>query len=1204
MAAQPSKFASIVQRRWARRTFYTVVAVFVIVVLAIWLGVPPAARWAIETVGSRELGRTMHVGTIRMNPFTLNARLSDLVIDGAPGENTPLVMIGEVQANVSATSIWHRAPVLDAVAVHNVAVHVVRLEPQRFDFSDIVDRLLAKQAAPSTEPARFAVHNIVLDGGAIQFDDKVRQQANALTDIRIAIPFISSLPTDVKTEVEPAFFARLDGAAIELKGETLPFEQSLETAVFLKLDGLDVPKYLSFSPVKLNFLVKQGALDADLRIAFRRAVEANANQAAHPSELVISGPVALRDFEVVAPAQSARQRVAWKRLGVSIDEYSVFNDRLRLREVALDAPDVTVVRDAQGRIEGLDPVAPSASTEPAPAPAAAAPPRPFDLTLASLRLSDGRVGFTDETVGKFSKQLEGISVEGHDIATLGDKSAAVKVALHTTDGESVEATAEAVVARRAARVVVSAKEIDLHALAPFVESALRARVEGRVDAAATLGIDAKATPVVIRASELSAAVRKLRVEGAPELGARFELASLAAMGGSIDVNARKVELQKVTLETPRALLTRLKDGSIGWAAIARPSKAPPDPTPAAPWKVAIDTIELTRGDVQFADRSLDPPLALQASALTVAAKNVSADGSTPARFRMRTRIGKAGELSADGDARWDHLAANVRLDARNLDLAALRGYFAEQLNAEFASAELSSRGTLSVAQKAADVPLALKYTGDARLTNVHLLNPGGEDDLLQWQVLALDRLDAGIGSGPPRVEVGAITLSDFYARAVLSSDGRLNLRDIVKSADTAAAPAAAAPASTLPPATDDSTRPVIHLGGITLERGQLNYTDNFVKPNYVANLTSLAGKIGALASDDPSSAEADLTAKIDNDAPVEIKGKLNPLAPQLFLDITGSAHNVDLPRFTPYSAKYAGYPIIKGKLSADVTYKIDHDKLEANNRVFLDQLTFGDHIDSPTATKLPVLLAVALLKNSRGEIDVNLPVSGSLNDPQFSVGGVIVRVILNLLTKAATAPFALIAAAFGGNSEQLGYVEFAPGSAALIDAQKDKLTSLAKALADRPALRLDVIGRADPARDTDGLRNARFDAKLRAEKVRDLVRGGGPVDASKVTVDAAERPALIEKVYSDEKLPDKPRNFLGVAKSIPPAEMEERIRAGIQVGPEDLRALAQERATAVRQQLEADAKIDSSRVFLVEPKLNADGIKDGGATTRVDFALK
>src|SRR5262249_20826622 len=216
---------------------------------------------------------------------------------------------------------------------------------------------------------------------------------------------------------------------------------------------------------------------------------------------------------------------------------------------------------------------------------------------------------------------------------------------------------------------------------------------------ATLGIDAKATPMVIRANELTVAARKLRVDAAPELGARFELASLALSGGAIDMNGRRVELQKLTLEAPRALVTRLKDGAIGWTSIARPSQAAADSAEVktAPWKVAIDEIELTRGDLRFADRTLDRPLAMQASALSVAAKNVSADGSTPARFRVRTRIGKTGELSADGEARWDHLHATVHLNARNLDIAALHDYFSGQLNAEFASAEASSRGTLTVA---------------------------------------------------------------------------------------------------------------------------------------------------------------------------------------------------------------------------------------------------------------------------------------------------------------------------------------------------------------------------------------------------------------------------------------------------------------------------------------------------------------------------
>jgi hypothetical protein len=369
-------------------------------------------------------------------------------------------------------------------------------------------------------------------------------------------------------------------------------------------------------------------------------------------------------------------------------------------------------------------------------------------------------------------------------------------------------------------------------------------------------------------------------------------------------------------------------------------------------------------------------------------------------------------------------------------------------------------------------------------------------------------------------------------------------------------------------------------------------------------MTGLGGTVSTLASDATEPATMNLAGTIDGDAPVEIGGRLNPLAPALFLDIEGRTKGVDLPRLTPYSVKYAGYPIVKGKLSMEVKYRIEDQKLQASNHLFLDQLTFGDKVDSPSATKLPVLLAVSLLKNTRGEIDINLPISGSLNDPKFSIGGIIVQVIVNLLTKVVTAPFALLAAAFGGG-EELGYVEFAPGAATLATEQTRRLDALAKALNDRPALRLDIIGRVEPSVDTDGVRRAKYEAKLRAAKVRRLTRGGGEsVDPAKVTIDAQERPELVAAVYADEKIPDKPRNVIGFAKSIPPAEMEQLILKHLGATPDDLRALANARAAAVRNYLEANGKVGRERLFLVEPKLTAEGIQDKGAKTRVDFSLK
>ena len=1225
-----AKLAAIFERRWLRRTLYAVGATLVVLVLALWLGGPPALRWAIETVGSRELGRTLRAGEIHVNPFTLTVRIADFTIEGAPDESEPLLTIGEVRTNVAPNSIWHRAPVIGSLLIDRIRAHIVRLDAQRFNFSDIVERQLAKpeeEKPPSSEPARFAVNNIDITNSSIHFDDKLRAQTNTLEEIHIAIPFISSLPTDLEIFVKPAFFARLDGQPIEVNGETRPFKESREASVNVKLEGLDVPKYLSFSPVPLKFQVPRGALDADLHVVFRHAAAATAKEPAQAAELLISGPVALREFELVAPTgANARRLLAWRRLGVAIEEYSVFGNRLRLSEVALEAPEVDVTRDAAGRLNWVEfAAAPVASTTsgqaPAPAESAAAkapPALPFDAAVAALRISDGRVRFTDATAGNFVKQLDAIAIEGHDMSTVAEQPATVKLTAHSAGNETFGAEGEMHIAKRAGKIAVTGKGIDVEALAPYLAAAVRGRIEARVDAGATVEFDAAATPLALRANDINVTARKVLVEGPSELGAKLDVATLAAEGASVDLGAQSVEVPKITIDAPHALVTRLADGSIGWAGLATKSKSPDEAAPgkqagdaaagapaAKPWRVHIAAADLSKGHVQFTDRAINPEVIQEFSALTVKARDITADGSTPAQVDLRGRVGKDGTIAVDGNVRWDQLAATLKIDARNIDLAVTRAYIAKVLNVEFASAEVSTSGALKLAT--AGAKQTIDYRGDARVANLHLLNPGGSGDLLKWSLLSLERCAVRLGDGLPVIEIGAVALSDFFARVVLSEGGRLNLQDVRETEPSATsepkpeakteAKVDANPASRELPA-------VIRIGGITLERGNVNYTDNFVKPNYTANLTNFGGTVGAISSDNPALADLDVKAQLDNDAPVQIKGKVNPLAPQLSLDIAASAKGVDLPRFTPYSAKYAGYPITKGKLTLDVTYKVDQGKLTATNKLFLDQLTFGEHVDSPSATKLPVLFAVSLLKNSRGEINLNVPISGSLNDPQFSVGAVIIQVIVNLITKAVTAPFALLASAFGGG-EELGYVEFEPGSAVIAESQQQRLTTLAKALNDRPALRLDVIGRVDPDKDTEALRTAKYEAKLRAAKVRDVVRSGGAsVDPASIKIDPAERPALIGRVYDAEKLPDKPRNFLGIAKSIPAAEMEKMLLAATTVTPEDLRNLANARSDAVRHELEGTGGVAGDRMFLVEPKLTPEGIKDKGATTRVDFSIK
>jgi len=391
----------------------------------------------------------------------------------------------------------------------------------------------------------------------------------------------------------------------------------------------------------------------------------------------------------------------------------------------------------------------------------------------------------------------------------------------------------------------------------------------------------------------------------------------------------------------------------------------------------------------------------------------------------------------------------------------------------------------------------------------------------------------------------------------------------------------------------------IKIAKITLQNGTVNFSDFFVKPNYTVNLTKLGGRVSGLSSAADTVADLEVRGKYANSAPVQILAKLNPLAAKSYLDLKADITGVDLTGFSPYSGKYAGYAIEKGKLSLNVAYKLENNQLAAENRLFIDQFTFGDKVESPDATKLPVNLAISLLKNNRGEIDLNLPISGSLDDPQFSVGGLVIKVIVNLFVKAVTSPFALLGSMFGGG-EELSNIEFAAGRAGFDTVATKKLESLAKALVERNSLKLEVTGRADPESDKEGVKRVAIERAMKAEKLKDLKKTGEGKSLDEIEIAPEEYKAYLTRAYKEAKFP-KPRNVVGLQKELPVEEMEKLMLTNLPASDDDIKTLADRRAEAVQGWLVEQGKVPPERVFLLPPKVEHD---DKGKGSRADFSLR
>jgi hypothetical protein len=685
---------------------------------------------------------------------------------------------------------------------------------------------------------------------------------------------------------------------------------------------------------------------------------------------------------------------------------------------------------------------------------------------------------------------------------------------------------------------------------------------------------------------------------------------LSASIDQVDWAARQVTVDELRADGVHVFVRREREGGLSLASLIRVPASPVPPGTAASasastWQYRIGSLTIENSEARLEDDAPRRRVELVVAPLHLQLKDLSSDLSQPIALELDGTLNRQGRFNVTGTAVPAPLTANLRITTRQLDLAAMDPYVSDTLNTTITSAALTTNGALALA--AARDKLRVSYRGDATLGNVHMLDRVTSDSILRWHSLSASRIDVELGTGPPKVHIGALALTDFDARIILNANGRLNVAD--KMAGPRSAPASLTGAR--PPSGDQTAatsgapaatpaRPIdaeIELGRMTLQGGHVNYTDHFIKPNYTADLTDIAGTVGAFGTRATAPAAVALRGQVNGSAPIAITGSVSPLAPMPFVDLKAEAHGVELTGLTPYSAKYTGYPIVKGTLTVNVHYLLDQGQLTADNHLFIDQFTFGDRLESRDATTLPVRLAVALLKNSRGEIAVDVPVAGSLSDPQFSLGGVILDAFVNLLVKAATSPFSLIASAFG-TQEDLDYVEFAPGLATLTPDSQQKLATIAKALQDRPALRLDISGRVDPQFDREGLREARLASLIRMRKIKDT---GSHEDADRVQLTPEEYDTYLTRVYKTATFP-KPRDLLGLDKSLPPDEMKKLLLTNMEITNQDLQHLADARANAVRQWLSGEA--DQARLFVVAPTLKADGIQEKGKTTRVDLSLK
>lgn len=885
--------------------------------------------------------------------------------------------------------------------------------------------------------------------------------------------------------------------------------------------------------------------------------------------------------------QNETPMLGFEELFVDLHAVTLFLQKVAFDEIRLVMPFVAARVSHDGKLNLMSLVPPPAETVQQPAPPSGEPKKVMPVEVDLLEITQGILEYRDDSKPRpVLIDVVPFQIVLRDFSTIPSEESENAYAFKAEIGKGEQVAWEGTFSLEPVESdgKLSLSGIKLRTLYQAVRDQFQFDVPlGVLGLSASYHFDLRGQAPQATVKNGTVSIQNLAIVERGGIDPVVKIPSFGVEGIRLDLQKQTIDVAKVHSADARFDAWMDPDGALNYqqlfspvggrgaeenlpAATVKPEK------PAKPWSISVDEIAIKNYGASFEDRTLVRPGHVDVDAMNVTVKDVQIPFKKPIPIDVSLKLNETGTIGVQGKATVEPLGADADLKLEHIEIRPFQPYLDQFLNADVLDGAIDLLGSAHFSKEQANEPL-MRFQGNMAVKRLEVADRKELDDVVTWKALNVNRIALTIE--PTSVKIAEIVWQEPSAHLVVDSAGQLNLSRLAASSpqsDRAAASnvpkdeTAAAKAGGPVPVTIDQVK---------LFKLAATFQDLSVDPKVKTSLTEFGGTIKGLSSKQLKKADVNLKGKVGRAAPLKIAGKINPLSEDAFTDLIVTLGAMDLTPAGPYSGKYVGYGLSKGKLSLDLKYKVSQKVLEAENLVHVDQLTFGEKTNSPDATSLPVPLIVALLKDRKGLIEIDMPIRGDLNDPDFKYGKAVISTLLNLLGKVVASPFALMGKLVpdGGSEEDLQFIEFPPGSASLIDSERSKLETLEKALDERAGLRLDITGTTDSTRDTPALQTM----KLRDQ----LFEMSGLAKSDQEELSQKEEQRLVEKLYAKLPLPDPSK--------IPPeptqptvAEMKRRLAAAIQISPSELEALAHQRAETIRRHLLEGGRLTEERVALLD----------------------
>ncbi|MCF6155323.1 MAG: DUF748 domain-containing protein [Candidatus Brocadia sp.] len=805
---------------------------------------------------------------------------------------------------------------------------------------------------------------------------------------------------------------------------------------------------------------------------------------------------------------------------------------------------------------------------------------PVPLLIHHLVVNRAQIVFEDHTrPTPFKEQIAALSFSLRNFTTRPNREGLYEFEAATEQGATLKYRGNLSMVPMHSKGGLELKGIKLRKLWSYLQDQLHFEIAGgELDISGTYAFDITEGKPELRLQDSSVSVRSLSILSKEDGEEAITLPHLSFSGTELDYQKHEMKIALIQSDSAKIRGMLDKDGKFSLQKMFQPKttvgsqQAHPKSQPkSGGWQINISKIEIVDYALHMKDQTTIPVAQLDLSPVNLKIEDVKIGAPGAAHVELQAGLNQAGTMKVTGKVSPDPLTADLDVQISKVALPPFDSYVKKYTQLEINDGALSLNGHLNFSRP--DAEQQIDFGGDIWIESARVLDSVFSEDFVRWE--RLDLRQVKYDNNPAFLSIHEITARGLYTRIIIGPDRTANVQHILRKEKNPLA-------ETKRQEANGSQLP-IHIDQVNIIDSSMNFADLSLRPNFITTIQDLNGTVKGLSSEQLARADIDLKGQVDKYAPVVIQGKINPLSEQAYTDITMNFYGIELTTFSPYSGKFAGYKIEKGKLSLELQYKLSQKILIGENHIVMDQFTLGEKIESPDATTLPVRLAVAILKDSRGVIDLNLPVRGDLNDPQFRLVPLIIKAFVNLIAKAATSPFKMLGALVGVEGEELDFVLFAPGSHALSQEQQSKLGKIARALRERPQLILNLRGTAAESVDHYALAERAILTRIRTQ--RDI-----PIESPLAEDEQKRLLKLYREMFKKEDpydlIPPTDKTGAKIPKDVRRTAVVDAARKKLiekyPISESDLRTLAQERAAAIKDYMIQQGGLAEPRIFLLE----------------------